>query len=96
MTFYVLADKTGAIVQGPIKRDKRPDDLPQKGWRWFPVVDDPPSFDPGTQRLSHVGWTIAADKATKVYEVKNRHADPLTTEERLSAIEARLDALEAK
>ena len=93
---YLLVDKDGAIVKGPVAFDKRPDDLPQKGWRWLPVEDKEPAVDPATKVYGHVGWILAADKATKVYEVKDRPADPLTAEERFAAIEARLDALEAK
>lgn len=93
---YVLVDKSDQIVKGPADFDKKPDDLPQKGWRWLPVEDKPPTIDPATQRYSHTGWTIGQSKAAKVYAVADVEPAAPTLEERLTALEARVSALDGK
>ena len=75
--------------------DKKPADLPQKGWRWLPTKKQSPTYDPATEALVETGWLIADGTATRTYG-KVPHTPEKTLAERLTALEARVSALDGK
>lgn len=84
--FYALLDKDGTALR-KMQADKQPADLPHKGWRWVPVIDEPPPHDPATELVVMVAEEVQADRLVKVYEVQAKPASAPTIEDRLKALE---------
>lgn len=91
-TGFALVDKADAVLR-VVSFDGKPEDLPHKGWRWLPVVDAVPDYDRSTQSIEADGWIVADGTATRTYATKVRQR---SLEERLTALEARVAALDGK
>jgi hypothetical protein len=55
---------------------------------WLPLVEDMPEYDPTTQELQLVGYTVEADKVTANYEAVRK---PVTIDQRVDLLQDAVD-----
>lgn len=63
----------------------QPPDLPQKGWRWRPVVDTDPAVDPATQVKEGPVIAFASNQVTRTWTVRAKSAGELQGEKQARA-----------
>jgi hypothetical protein len=79
MTNYALVDDNDNILRHE-KFTEVPLDPQGKPWRWLPVVDTKPAFDPATEVREGPVITVNANDVTRVWTVRSKTAQELDDE----------------